>query len=159
MVLIFGLFSSFQAPTHACHISYQHFCKSVDETFIQDEYPSKSALHSNIIHLPNLDCINCFLNFDERTVVSKALQKFTKYSDQISNLREIFTDYDRENCGTVTQEQFLRALATRDLHYVFSSREFECICKAFGVERGLRIEFDYRAFLNILDVLFDNKYK
>lgn len=62
-------------------------------------------------------------------------------------------DYDRTNCGTLNTNQFLRALATRGLHNAISSREFELVCKCFGIERGLRLEVDYRAFLRNLDLL------
>lgn len=62
-------------------------------------------------------------------------------------------DYDRVNCGTLNTNQFLRALATRGLHNAISSREFDLVCKCYGVERGLRLEVDYRTFLRNLDVL------
>lgn len=77
-----------------------------------------------------------FLNFDQRIIVSKALEKLSKYPDQVSNLLSIFQDYDRVNCGTVSENNFLRALTVRDLNNLISKREFEVICKCFGVERG-----------------------
>lgn len=94
-----------------------------------------------------------FLNFDERTSVSKALETLNKYHDDVSNLRELFQDYDRVNCGTLNRNQFLRALTVRGLHNVVSSREFDLLCKCFAIERGMRDEVDYRSFLKNLEIL------
>ncbi|XP_033149875.1 uncharacterized protein LOC108601541 [Drosophila busckii] len=146
----------FRAQQRTACIRYRDFCRALDEIFIQLD----SNLGDNIVtavpllHLPNLDCVDCFLNFDERTLCSKALMKLARRPDEISNLRQVFKDFDRQLCGSVTQNQFLRAITLRDMHQMLSGREFESICKCFGVKRGLCLEFNYREFLQILDVLF-----
>lgn len=126
-------------------------------------------------HIPSYDDSNNFLNFDERQMVSAALNKLTKYPDQVSNLSSLFEvpsisfvcfsllylsnlqDFDRCNIGSVTQNQFLRALTTRAIQNVISPREFNVICKCFGIQKGLRTEFNYRSFLKNLNVLSNNR--
>lgn len=104
--------------------------------------------------MANLDCVECFLNFEERTICSQALMKLARQPDEISNLSSVFKDFDRENCGTVHKNQFMRALTVRDMHHMISSREFETIFKCFGVQGGIHLEFNYREFLNILSILY-----
>lgn len=68
-------------------------------------------------------------------------------------------DYDKTRCGTVSQEQFLKALAVRGMYNLISRLEFNVVCKCFGFERGLRDEVDYRAFVKALDIIHaNNKY-
>ncbi|EDW24146.1 GL23541 [Drosophila persimilis] len=146
----------FRSPRRMACVRYRDFCKALDEIFIQLE----SSLGDQVVtavpllHLPNLDCVDCFLSFDERTICSQALMKLARKPDEISNLSQVFKDFDRENCGSISQNQFLRGLTVREMHQMLSSREFEAICKCFGMQRGLCLEFNYREFLKILDVLF-----
>lgn len=97
-------------------------------------------------HLANLDCNDCFLTFDERTQCSQGLMKLARKPDEISNLKEICQDYDRERCGSIRQNQLLKALTVREMNHMVSPREFDAICKAFGIRRGkqfsLLIRFD-----------------
>lgn len=62
--------------------------------------------------------------------------KLARKPDEVSNLSSVFKDFDRENCGTIRKNQFLRALTVREMHYMISSREFDVIFKCFGVQRG-----------------------
>ncbi|TDG51444.1 hypothetical protein AWZ03_002239 [Drosophila navojoa] len=146
----------FRSPTRSACIMYKDFCKALDEIFIQYDTNMGDKLVTAVplLHLPNLDCIDCFLNFDERTTCSKALMKLARRPDEISNLSQVFKDFDRQSCGSVTQNQFLRAITLREMHNMLSSREFEAIVKCFAVKRGLCLEFNYREFLKILDVLY-----
>lgn len=135
---------------------YRDFCRALDEIFIQIETSTgdKEITTVPLKHLANLDCVECFLNFEERTVCSQALMKLARKPDEISNLSSVFKDFDRENCGSIQKNQLMRALAVRDMHNLLSSREFDTIFKCFGVQRGIHLEFNYREFLNILSVLF-----
>lgn len=63
-------------------------------------------------------------------------------------------DYDKTNCGTVTQDQFLKVLAQRGMNNMISRHEFDMLCKCFGFERGMHEEVDYRAFVKALDVIY-----
>ncbi|KAH8273151.1 hypothetical protein KR018_006862 [Drosophila ironensis] len=146
----------FRSPHRAACIRYRDFCKALDEIFIQldTNLGDQVVTAVPILHLPNLDCVTCFLSFDERTICSQALMKLARKPDEISNLSQVFKDFDRENCGSITENQFLRGLTVRDMHVMLSSREFQAIFKCFGIKRGMCMEFNYREFLKILDVLF-----
>ncbi|EDW67374.1 uncharacterized protein [Drosophila virilis] len=146
----------FRSPSRSACVLYRDFCKALDEIFMQFDTNMGDNVVTAVplLHLPNLDCVDCFLNFDERTLCSQALMKLARRPDEISNLSQVFKDFDRQHCGSVTQNQFLRAITLREMHNMLSSREFEAIVKCFGVKRGLCLEVNYREFLNILDVLF-----
>ncbi|EDV92987.1 uncharacterized protein LOC6563620 [Drosophila grimshawi] len=146
----------FRSPNRSACVRYRDFCKALDEIFMQVDTNMGDNIVTAVplLHLPNLDCVDCFLNFDERTLCSNALMKLARRPDEISNLREVFKDFDRQLCGSVTQNQFLRAITLREMHNMMSSRELEAVVKCFGVKRGLCLEVNYREFLKILDVLF-----
>ncbi|XP_067627321.1 uncharacterized protein [Eurosta solidaginis] len=146
----------FRSPKRACCMLYRDFCHALDEVFIEIETSmgDKQVTAVPLIHLANLDCFECFLNFEERTLCSQALMKLARKPDEISNLKQVFQDFDRENCGTIRRNQLLRALTVREMHNMVSSRELDAVCKCFGAQRGLQLEFNYRDFLNTLDILF-----
>lgn len=146
----------FKSPLRPGRIDYKRFCQVIEETFYQPCL-ERAPLLVPLQHIAHADNSRNFLNFDERTVVTKALETLSRYPDQISNLYSLFSDYDRCNCGTLNTNLFLRALTTRGLNTALSSREFETICKCYGIERGLRLEVDYRAFLQNLDLLNGTK--
>uniref|UniRef100_A0A336LCA6 CSON008072 protein n=1 Tax=Culicoides sonorensis TaxID=179676 RepID=A0A336LCA6_CULSO len=140
------VFKTFTMPNH---IDYKRFCDLIEEAFTQKGL-THNPLTVPLQHFPSDDGPDNFLNFDERCLVSLTLQKLSKHFDTISNLSELFTDYDKTNCGTITQHQLLRALSTRDLHNLISSRELNVLFKCFAKNRGLRQEFKYKEFLQAL---------
>uniref|UniRef100_A0A1A9VKK1 EF-hand domain-containing protein n=1 Tax=Glossina austeni TaxID=7395 RepID=A0A1A9VKK1_GLOAU len=148
----------FRSPKRACCVLYRDFCKALDEIFVQIETVTGDSeiIAVPLVHLANLDCVECFMNFEERTICSQALMKLARKPDEISNLSSVFKDFDRENCGTIRKNQLIRGLTVRDMHYMISSREFEAVFKCFGVQRGLDLEFNYREFLNILSIIYQN---
>uniref|UniRef100_A0A182PA37 EF-hand domain-containing protein n=1 Tax=Anopheles epiroticus TaxID=199890 RepID=A0A182PA37_9DIPT len=145
----------FHTPT--CQtVDYKRFCDTIAEVDYQP-YLEKAPLLVPCRHFPADEQPINFLNFDERTILSKVLQKLARHADLVSNLSSILKDFDKQNIGHVSRNQLLRALATRDLHTRISSRELETICKYFAVEVGLRQEVNYRAFLEALDYLYENR--
>lgn len=146
-------FVRFRSPLRKNYVDYKRFCDSIEEVFHQPLL-ERAPLIVPLQHIPSYDDSNNFLNFDERQMISGALNKLAKYPDQVSNLSSIFEvllihfaiysilkslylqDFDRCKIGTVTQNQFLRALTTRSIHDVISPREFNVICKCFGIEKG-----------------------
>lgn len=152
----YKFYYSFKSPIREENIDYKRFCKIIEETFYQPCL-ERGPLIVPLQHYPSEDSPFNFLNFDERTVVSKALQKLAYYPDQVTNIKSIFHDFDRVNCGSISQDSFLKGFTLRGLHNIVSSHEFEVICKCFGRPRGLRNEVDYRRFLHCLDILFANK--
>ncbi|XP_053658817.1 uncharacterized protein LOC128707886 [Anopheles marshallii] len=145
----------FRTPTCPT-VDYKRFCDTIAEV---DYHPNleKAPLLVPCSHFPADEQPVNFLNFNERTIVSKVLQKLARHADIVSNLGSLLKDFDTQNVGHVARNQLLRALATRDLHTRISTREFEILCKYFAVEVGFRQEVNYRAFLEGLDYLYKNR--
>ncbi|XP_058055720.1 uncharacterized protein LOC131207128 [Anopheles bellator] len=136
---------------------YKRFCDTIAEVDYQP-FLEKAPLLVPCRHFPADETSpKNFLNFDDRTIVSKAMQKLARHADIISNLSPLLTDFDPQNVGHVSRNQLLRALASRDLHTRISSREFEKLCNYFTVEIGHRQEVNYRALLEALDYLHANR--
>lgn len=147
--LVADVFGSLLRPGH---VDYARFGRVIEEVFAQPHL-ERAPLVVPLQHFASESGpLNC-LNFEERAGVSRALETLCKHNDAISNLRELCTDFDRSRCGSLNRNQLLRALTARGLHNVVSSREFELLCKCFAVERGMRLEVDYRSLLKNLDVL------
>ncbi|PSN41117.1 hypothetical protein C0J52_19046 [Blattella germanica] len=125
----------FASPLRRDCVDYRRFCETVEEAMTQ-ACLERAPLITPLQHLPHNDCDRNFLNFEER-----------------------HHDYDRTNCGTVSKEQFVKALSVRGLAQILSSRELEVLQKCFAFERGLRDEVDYRAFSRCLELLFVTAYK
>uniref|UniRef100_A0A182MLL2 MICOS complex subunit MIC60 n=1 Tax=Anopheles culicifacies TaxID=139723 RepID=A0A182MLL2_9DIPT len=145
----------FQTPTSKT-VDYKRFCDTIAEVDYQP-YLERAPLLVPCSHFPADEQPIIFLNFAERTILSKTLQKLARHADIVSNLGSVLKDFDTQNVGHVSRNQLMRALATRDLHTRISSREFETICKYFAVEVGLRQEVNYRALLEAMDYLYTNR--
>lgn len=133
---------------------YQKFCHLIDEAFSQKQL-EKAPLLVPILHVPTEEGDYCFLNFEERTIVSQALQKLARQVQP--NLLELFEDFDKEKVGRITECQFLRVLTQRNLHTLLSSREVGLVFKCFSIKRSLRLEMKYREFLNALILVANTK--
>ncbi|XP_058117298.1 uncharacterized protein LOC131284604 [Anopheles ziemanni] len=138
-------------------IDYKRFCDTIAEVDFQP-FLEKAPLLVPCRHLPPHESAKDVLNFEERTIASKVLQKLARHADIVSNLGSVLKDFDPQNVGHVNRNRLLRALATRDLHTRISSREFEVLCKYFAVEVGCRQEVNYRALLHALDYLYANRF-
>ena len=99
--------------------------------------------------LPTHDGLLNFLNFEERCTVSNALQKLSKYNDNISNLNLFFADYDGKS-GDVKKENLIRTLTTSGLIELLTDREIDVLFKCFTVQRGGCKRFDYKNFLIVI---------
>uniref|UniRef100_A0A1Q3FT57 Uncharacterized protein n=1 Tax=Culex tarsalis TaxID=7177 RepID=A0A1Q3FT57_CULTA len=137
-------------------VDYKRFCDTVAEVDYQCNLEKAPRLVP-LRHFPSEDGPHNHLNFEERTIVSKALQRLARQADVVSNLSAPLQDFDRNHLGVVNRNQLIRAMATRELHNAVSSREFEVLCKCFAVEIGHRREVDYRALLAALDYLYANR--
>uniref|UniRef100_A0A182N4N9 MICOS complex subunit MIC60 n=1 Tax=Anopheles dirus TaxID=7168 RepID=A0A182N4N9_9DIPT len=126
----------FRTPT--CEtVDYKRFCDTIAEVDYQPNL-EKAPLLVPCSHFPADEQPANFLNFNERTIVSKALQKLARHADIVSNIGSLLKDFDSQNVGHVGRNQLMRALATRDLHTRISTREFDALCKYFAVEIGRR---------------------
>ncbi|XP_015588421.1 uncharacterized protein LOC107264555 [Cephus cinctus] len=144
----------FRAPLRPQFIEYVRFGDAIEEA-VATSCLERAPLLIPVQHIPSESCSRNFLNFEERHTLGQAMDKLSVSMN--SNLQEIFTDYDKERIGTVTKEQLARALSTRNMLHLISNNEFNVIHKCFGVERGGRLETDYRAFLCALRLLQENK--
>ncbi|KAK4881782.1 hypothetical protein RN001_005101 [Aquatica leii] len=152
------LFEVFGSIKRCNCIDYKRFVNVVEESFTQNSL-ERAPLVTPIQHVPTNDCERNFLNFEERKVMCVALQKLSKKPELQMNLLDVMQDFDSTHCGTISQEQFLKALALRRMMDLISRNEFDIVCKGFGFMRGLRDEVDYRAFIKALDILHaTNKY-
>ena len=151
MRTIFYIYS-FQSPIEKDFVDYKWFCAVINEALAQPQV-EKNPLLVPLQFIPTTDSSHNFMNFEERTIASKALQKLAKHSDIVSNLSSLFQDYDKHRSQCISQTQLLRALSTRNVLKFLSSREIEVVCKCFAVEKGGRQEFDYRKFLQMLNLL------
>lgn len=149
MDTVCGVFQSLAFPNH---VDYKRFCDVIEEAYSQKRL-ERAPLIVPLQHFPSDDCPENFLNFEERCLVSLILQKLSRYLDTITNLSELFQNYDKTNCGTITQNQLLKALTLRELHTLISSREMNVLHKCFGKRRGTQIEFKYREFLQALELV------
>ncbi|CAG9765528.1 unnamed protein product [Ceutorhynchus assimilis] len=143
----------FASPLRQECVDYRQFADTVEEAFTQSCL-ERAPLIVPIQHVPTKDCEKNFLNFDERLILSVAMQKLSKKPDLKMNLSSVVADFDKTNCGTVSRTNFMKALTVRGMLNLISNNEFDVICKCFGFERGLRDEVDYRAFMRALDILY-----
>lgn len=145
------LMDVFAAPGRRRYIEYYKFCETVGEALTQGGL-ERAPLLEPIPHLPTADSPINFLNFEERSIMSGAMQKLAKFPDQISNILEIFKDMDSANCGSVPRLGVEKALCRRELLHLLSSRERDILCKCFGC--GNEGEINYRNLCKALDVIF-----
>ncbi|XP_074039133.1 uncharacterized protein [Leptinotarsa decemlineata] len=147
------LMEVFASPLRRECVDYKRFSDVVEEAFTQ-QCLERAPLLVPIQHVPTRDCEKNFLNFDERIMLSVALQKLSKKPDLQMNLSSVLQDFDKTNCGTVSRTHFLKALTLRGMSNLISRNEFDVICKCFSFERGMRDEVDYRAFMKALEILY-----
>ena len=86
--LIYFYLRSFKSPLRPNYIDYKLFCKTIEEAFYQPCL-ERSPLVVPLQHLPSSDGPTNFLNFEERTSVSKALEVLAKHYLK-SNLKSLF---------------------------------------------------------------------
>ncbi|XP_068627218.1 uncharacterized protein [Battus philenor] len=145
------LMEVFCAPTRRRYVDYDRFCSTVGEALTQGGL-ERAPLLQPVPHAPPPRTTN-FLTYEERNIVSMALDKLSKHHDQVSNILEIFQDADRERCGSVSPLWVQRALCQRGLLALLSARELALVCKCFGYQRGCADEVDYRALCKALDLV------
>ncbi|XP_076637045.1 uncharacterized protein LOC143349586 [Colletes latitarsis] len=144
----------FQAPLRSNYVDYVKFGEAIEEAVAMGSL-ERAPLLVPVQHVPSEASSKSFLNFDERHLVTMAMDKLSRV--QHPNLEELFKDYDRENIGTVSKVCLIKALSARCMLQLISIRELDTIHKCFAVERGGRLEIDYRAFLRALHLMQKNR--
>ncbi|RZC35018.1 uncharacterized protein BDFB_001668, partial [Asbolus verrucosus] len=153
------LMEVFASPFRKKCVDYKRFSDVVEEAFTQLSL-ERAPMIVPLQYIPTRDCERNFLNFDERIILTNAMQKLSKKPEMEINLLSVFQDYDKTNCGTVSVQNFERALSLRGLLNIISRQEFDTVCKCFSFERGMRDEVDYRDFIRGLNIIYNtNKYK
>jgi len=117
----------------------------MNEAFTQTGL-EKQPLRRPIPLIPTLEDPLNFLNFEERFVVSHAIQKLSKYPDDVSNMSLVLNDYNGKS-GYVTMTNLQRGLKICGLIELLTERELNILFKCFSVERGNGRFFDYKNFL------------
>lgn len=79
----------FRSPFRKDYVDYKRFCDAIEEVFCQSNL-ERAPLIVPLQHVPSNDDRNNFLNFDERKLVSAALNKLAKHPDQVANLSSLF---------------------------------------------------------------------
>ncbi|XP_037954670.1 uncharacterized protein LOC119684660 isoform X2 [Teleopsis dalmanni] len=147
------LCETFKSPRHPNFILYRNFGEVLNKVSVVIETVAGDKVTTTypLLHFANQDCQKCWLNYDERTLCSEVLRKLARKHDNISNLGSLFQDFDRRNCGTITRNQFRRALTTRYMHVGLNEQEFEVLYKCFGMNKGIHQEINYRDFLKVIN--------
>ncbi|XP_049792810.1 uncharacterized protein LOC126202244 [Schistocerca nitens] len=85
----------------------------------------------------------------------KVLQEQMTEKQEIEDTDETapLPDWDPTNIGTISKEQLFKVFSVLGIASSFSGQEIDILTKCFGVERGLRLEVDYRALCHVLDIL------
>ncbi|RVE40335.1 hypothetical protein evm_015015 [Chilo suppressalis] len=130
------LMEVFMAPGRRRFVEYERFCSTVGDVRTQRDL-ERAPLLTPVPHVPPAARPAApALSFQERNVVSGALNKLAKYPDQLSNILEVFKDMDRSRCGSIPRVSVERALCQRNLLHLMSSRERDLLYKCFGYRRG-----------------------
>lgn len=149
------LTESCRMPTKPDCVNVKDFCELINQVFYHTKL-EKQPCKSTIQHLPTHDGALNFLNFEERFVVSRALQKLSRYPDDISNVGLFLNEYSGKS-GCVTRNNLERALNTCGLVELLTHRELDILFKCFLIERGGCKMFDYKNFLMITSNLHSIK--
>ncbi|XP_015123214.1 uncharacterized protein LOC107045443 [Diachasma alloeum] len=144
----------FKAPLRAGFVDYERFGNAVEEA-VTIRALEKSPLLVPVQHVPSYASPKTFLNFEERQTIVQAMDKLVRIRNH--NLEQVFKDFDKENIGTVTKDQMTKALSVRKMLELLSMKEVDTLHKCFSIERGMRLELDYRAFLRALELVQGNK--
>ncbi|XP_031786123.1 uncharacterized protein LOC100170120 isoform X1 [Nasonia vitripennis] len=149
------LMDHFTASDRPGYIDYCKFSQVVEGAMVQGHL-EKSPLASPVRHVPSEATPRSFLNFDERQILMRTLNVLSTYAD--CNLEEVFKDFDKQvNSGTVTKNQLIRALSVRKIISALNANELDVLFKCFAVGYVAEPKFDYRSFLNALNILRQNK--
>ncbi|XP_033317224.1 uncharacterized protein LOC117214955 isoform X1 [Bombus bifarius] len=144
----------FQSPLRSDSVDYVKFGEVVEEAVAMGSL-ERAPLLVPVQHVPSEASPKTFLNFDERHMATTAVDKLSRM--QQPNLEELFRGYDKENIGTVSKECLIKVLSIRRMLELISNRELDAVHKCFSVERGGRLEIDYRAFLRALYLMQENR--
>ncbi|XP_043520481.1 uncharacterized protein LOC122534172 isoform X2 [Frieseomelitta varia] len=144
----------FQSPLRPDCVDYVKFAEMVEEAVTLGSLERAPRLVP-VQHVPSEASPKTFLNFDERHMVTMAIDKLSKI--QQPNLEELFKNYDKENIGSVSKECLIKVLSIRRMLELITNRELDAVHKCFSLKRDNQLEIDYRAFLRALYLMQENR--
>ncbi|KOX77600.1 hypothetical protein WN51_09264 [Melipona quadrifasciata] len=122
----------FQSPLRPDCVDYVKFAEVVEEAVTLGSLERAPRLVP-VQHVPSEASPKTFLNFDERHMVTMAIDKLSKI--QQPNLEELF----------------------KRMLELITNRELDAVHKCFSLKRDTRLEIDYRAFLRALYLMQENR--
>ncbi|XP_049786581.1 uncharacterized protein LOC126188895 [Schistocerca cancellata] len=140
----------FASPKQPGFVEYLRLVEAVEEAVTQAGLQRAPTI-TPIQHLAINDGDHNFLNFEERQMVIRVLERLARHNEY--NFISAFKDWDPANIGTISKEQLFKVFSVLGIASSFSGQEIDILTKCFGVERGLRLEVDYRALCHVLDIL------
>lgn len=129
-------------------MDYKAFCEVMNQAFLQTKLEKRPCtVPVQFIATPD-DSLN-FLNYEERCIVSQALQKLSRYHDDVSNMKSFFQD--RGGCkGIICKENLVQVLQTCGMMDLITQAELDVLFKCFAKPSGIVFKFDYEQFLTVL---------
>ncbi|CAD6233859.1 GSCOCG00007354001-RA-CDS [Cotesia congregata] len=125
------LIDHFKSPLRPDYVDYVRFSNTIEEA-ITIGFLEKSPLLFPLQHIPSESCPKSFLNYEERLVIARVLDRLiTEYNP---NLEDLFKDFDKCNSGTVDKEQLIKVLSVRNLLHLLNPRELNTLYKCFIVK-------------------------
>lgn len=129
-------------------INHKSFCELMNLAFYRTKL-EKQPRTLPIQFVPTSDNSSNFLNFEERSIVSQALQKLSRHHEDVSNMKSFFDD--RASAGIVSKECLERVFtACGSLMELMTRHELEILFKCFSLPDGIGRKFDYVNFLLVL---------
>lgn len=103
-----------------------------------------------IQHIPSSDDSLNLLDYEERHIVSHALQKLSRHHDDYSNMKAFFEDRTGRT-GVITRDILKQVLTVcGGLMDLITQRELDVLYKCFSTAAGYGRKFDYKNFLMVL---------
>lgn len=129
-------------------VNHKSFCELMNLAFYRTKL-EKQPRTLPIQFVPTSDNSSNFLNFEQRSIVSQALQKLSRHHEDVSNMKSFFDD--RASAGIVSKECLERVLtACGSLMELITRNELEVLFKCFSLPDGIGSKFDYVNFLLVL---------
>lgn len=120
----------------------------MNQAFYQTKL-EKRPLTVPVDHVPLTDSPLNFLDFEERCLVSNALQKLSRHNDISTNIKSFFADRAKSS-GTVSMHSFKQVLKLLGLEELLTPEEVSVVFKSFSLPAGTGRGLDYKNFLVVL---------
>lgn len=138
----------YEYPCEREYVDYKAFCEIINQAFFQTKL-EKRPCTVPVQFIPTPDDSLNFLNYEERCIVSHALQKLSRYHDDISNMKSVFKDRGGSK-GIISKDNLVQVFQTCGLMELVTQAELDIVFKCFSKPSGIAFKFDYENFLMML---------